>query len=681
VEINQENGQLEADLTACLAKLQFENNEPANTEVVIDDVINIMKIFVIDDFKSNGPNYYFGSTVSAVFCAIRNKFPNEDSFCRFVFKVDDLMQKQYIRYWEGNADTETTEDSSKLDPSNDLLADVIRHCGHCISGIGYRLEYQPMRDIENAIDSIDDNLPLEERYQLVTKLRSDLESITASGKLFLLDRSGEEKQIFPQDVKNLSDHDILSFHYSDSATNCGSFLERVMGKIVAIETEKELMDEIGCIDKAELNKNRLRFGAKGANLLMISRLLSKFITGKFGLIVYGISIPTFELIDTNTYQSWKNQCDISEKLRTVYESFCGKPIMIRSSAVYSEDGENLTGAGIYLSVPLEQGATFEQFCEAVENVYASCEADGARMYRQENGIERELMGLVVQERIEDPMLGCIDSSRPYSAHTSSLKSYGLRQRYIFDSKKLDHCIFTNNTFYVFKNASWLSLEFEDGQLYYSEIIAFGRILEKLYGQPVQIEFSENPVSDYHHDMCLLQVRPLPLKMFGVPKIKFPADIEHIYECWAEGTCDEVLDVLEFDQKNTDKNGLVVFNSSWEGSINYYSLRAAMPKQGAVMILVPSTPDRGHIETLALEKGLTILFHREEMPEDYSDDSPVKQTTDYLRKDIRNLFDEPYVRLMGLCGSFAGHKKVRIVANGKVARIYPVDEKADSVEES
>ena len=202
-----------------------------------------------------------------------------------------------------------------------------------------------------------------------------------------------------------------------------------------------------------------------------------------------------------------------------------------------------------------------------------------------------------------------------------------------------------------------------------DIVSFGRLLERHYGQPVQIEFS----TDYDVDKrrtCFqfLQARPLPAKMFEAPKVEFPTDLQPIYECSAEGVCDEVLDLLGVYENNNNKKGFVVYRTSWEGSNKRASLESAMPKEGAVMILSATEPGRGHIETLALERGVTLLFHnRKDLF--YDNPDPIIAGT---RNSISKCFER---RSLGLSGDFAGHKKVRIVANGKIARIYPVLEEA------
>ena len=59
--------------------------------------------------------------------------------------------------------------------------------------------------------------------------------------------------------------------------------------------------------------------------------------------------------------------------------------MIRSSAVYSEDGDEITGAGVYQSVALEGDSTFEDFVGVTE-VYESCNSESALITERRMGL-------------------------------------------------------------------------------------------------------------------------------------------------------------------------------------------------------------------------------------------------------------------------------------------------------
>lgn len=78
-------------------------------------------------------------------------------------------------------------------------------------------------------------------------------------------------------------------------------------------------------------------------------------------------------------------------------------IIIRSSAVFSEDNDQTTGAGIYHSEPLLGKYTFKDFCTAIEKVYISCDSENALLYRQKNNIGDEKMGISIQKYIHSTL--------------------------------------------------------------------------------------------------------------------------------------------------------------------------------------------------------------------------------------------------------------------------------------
>jgi len=366
------------------------------------------------------------------------------------------------------------------------------------------------------------------------------------------------------------------------------------------------------------------------------------------------------------YRKWKNGEDVSGYFRPFYEQFRGKPIMIRSSAVYSEDGETMTGAGIYDSVSLEENATFEDFMKAVYQVYKSCDNDGALAYREENGVTDEVMGLVVQEKVQYPELGYVNSTRPGTDDLIYVKMDNEDAPYILYSKIFDDMALANR----FGSDTFQSASRIQHDLYKHRefpkiveglgVILFARILERHYGMPVQVEFALYDDYSGPLNIYFLQARPLPAKMFDSPKTEFPKDQQHIFECDSEGVCDQELDVLYAYQDNSQETGLVAMSHSHMMSFERNRIRRNLPKNGACIVYSASEPGNGHIETLALEKGLTLLFN-ERFSEPRDEESEIVRST--RNKIAQDLQDHRFM-------DFAGHKKVRVVSDGRKARVYP-----------
>jgi hypothetical protein len=90
----------------------------------------------------------------------------------------------------------------------------------------------------------------------------------------------------------------------------------------------------------------------------VKKLLEKLRDAKIDHRFDFIEIPEFNLLGVDVYKQWLLGEAIRDELK---EFYTGGALMIRSSAVYSEDGEAMTGAGVYQSVALEEDSTFEDF--------------------------------------------------------------------------------------------------------------------------------------------------------------------------------------------------------------------------------------------------------------------------------------------------------------------------------
>lgn len=523
------------------------------------------------------------------------------------------------------------------------------------------LVLKPLYDLTNKAESIDPKLPLRERLLIANELREELNVLVSSGEIYV-GPYDKRRQMIPADFSNMRNPQV-SFVSKYFSTGIGADIKKILGAIKATETECQMLDYIGTVDKVELGKNRLKFGAKGANLLVVRDLLQKLCGSDFAPQFQYTKIPDFTLLDVELYKKWKAGEDIKPELKAIYDSYEGMALIVRSSAVYSEDGEQMTGAGVYESVKLESGASFEDFANAVVAVYESCDSEEAINYRKENGVETELMGVVIQERIEDADLGYVNSTKPSTVDLTYLKClYGHGSTLILRSKDLDKALFGGSSLdyqkvlidaaYIPPDLTILMADYVTG--FGGDILLLCRVLEKYYGQAVQVEFAiknecAREEGDYELTLHFLQCRPLPVKMFNRAVVEFPNDKPHIYESQSEGVCDEELEVLSPLGSNNEKTGLVCFNASALGSMQRGAILNAFPKNGAVMILVASNMNEGHIETLALEKGITLLFNeRGSTPESVSQNK----------------------RMRALLAA-NDNLKLRVVSDGRTARIYEV----------
>ncbi|MEK9166912.1 MAG: hypothetical protein AAB836_01280 [Patescibacteria group bacterium] len=514
--------------------------------------------------------------------------------------------------------------------------------GYFLSCAASNIATKPIDKLMELASTVNSQMPVEEKLMVAKTLEEGLINLAGQGNLRLRD-----KQLRPEDIANLSAG--VSFSFESDGTEISGGYERIIDAIRAIQKEYAILHASGNLDRERLQADRLKFGAKGANLIVVKNLLEKLRNAEIDSRFQYIEIPEFNLIGVELYKKWLRGEDIRDELKKFYT---GGALMIRSSAVYSEDGDEITGAGVYQSVALEGDSTFEDFVGGVTEVYESCNSESALDYRKANGVAEELMGLAIQNRIEYPNLGYVNSTRPGTDDLALVGFEGSRKPpLIVYSSKIDRLVFSTD-FCDFEELALTAYiqpdiyNYMDGTFEINQALFISRILEKYYGQPVQIEFAS--VYGHGSPLYFLQCRPLPAKMFNRPKVEFPSDKPHFYECQSEGVCDLELDLLKEHERNDDRDGMVIFNSSHYGSMRTGEILRSFPKNGVVIVLSRSELGHGHIETLAVGKGLTLLFGT-----DFNEESIMATTK------------------MRATASSGSDKKFRVVSDGRKARVYEV----------
>jgi hypothetical protein len=163
---------------------------------------------------------------------------------------------------------------------------------------------------------------------------------------------------------------------------------------------------------------------------------------------------------------------------------------------------------------------------------------------------------------------------------------------------------------------------------------FTSIIEKIWKKDIQAEF----VID-GYTVNFVQVRELPKNvLFQAPEVQFP-DEPPIHSGAAIGIGDMELPVLDNQDDNSDKTGIVVFSTNEMFSMGDNSYR--LPKEGAVVIS-RDTGMSGHIQTLCAERGLICIF-----------------------PDVNEKEDMPTLNYYAL----SSLKNMRIVTNGFQGRVY------------
>lgn len=440
----------------------------------------------------------------------------------------------------------------------------------------------------------------------------------------------------------------------------------IVSAIRAIEEDKKLRDCVGMVDRVELERNVQRFGAKGAHLLALQRALPGL---NRAMGQYCVHIPPFQLLGTDLYDRWRNGGDIRDALVPLHQWIGGKEMMVRSSAVQSEDADSTTGAGIYESVSLRRRASLEELRTAVEQVYRSVDAQRAIEYRAQHGvIEEERMGIVLQQRkkVEDSASsgkGYINTVRPFAPGLLEAVWEHIPMRWIWRKDRMAHALQVGYTLDL-QYALYFQVDaqrFQDTQFATEPLAKIGALIEMHYGSAMQIEFLAE-----ERNITLLQSRALPHQVLMTRDVVSPENEELLHESDVIGNGDMVLDVLPPEKGNNNRRGVVIFDRSYFKSNRY--IEQFFPKEGAVVILCPSREFFGHLETLCVENGLLCIF---QSTLGMSREEHAKGPSEAMKNMLERM--NPDGIEMTHYEDFGGHKRLHIVANGLKARIYAADE--------
>jgi hypothetical protein len=424
----------------------------------------------------------------------------------------------------------------------------------------------------------------------------------------------------------------------------------------------QFRSDVESCNKSQLEADRLEYGAKGAYLNSLSDLFERLRANPdFCNLVSSVSIPEYSLVSVEVYQKYMQGIDIRDDLKVIFDRFKGKPIIVRSSAVYSEDGDETTGAGVYASVSVCHDSPFEEFYNAVIEVYESVSSDLAKEYREEHDVAEEVMGIVVQERVEYGRNTELNTVRPFCPHLYDITLPGQHHKTLLNKQRAIDAMIAPETS---KGIGYmLEVPSDEGrsrkELYESEdIIRLGLFLEEFFEKAVQIEAVVVDTGTH-----LVQTRPLPSRLCEPADVEFPENTELLYESRSSGVCDDMFEFLPVDQVNSDSKGIVIFISGYGGSMVSSKVNSALPGEGVVVITQQSEMFRGHIETRSLERGLTLLY--------------VDHKGTYIQPTQQILFDvfERTRQLMwesgplGVTALSGGMTRVRVVSDGSIARIY------------
>lgn len=480
----------------------------------------------------------------------------------------------------------------------------------------------------------------------------------------LLRRNKEDEIIrMASEVKNETDlvrrsrlGEVLSNKLGDSELSNGFFPYNMWIYDVAVASSERLafQDKLECLpkkDKAEFNRLRIIFGAKAANLIMLQGAIEDV------NILYEeddpkLRIPEFHEVPASLYVEWKSGKSIDKKLEEYFkkvQSFNQTDntagVIVRSSAVHSEDGERVTGAGIYDSVPiLYEELNFNKFKSAVIDVYKSTDSAKAVAYRREHGIKDEQMGLILQNYLLGDNEGYLNTQMPGVPGLTEISTR--KSRNFVKHKELDFYLASFIYAEGFKEAHHFPPD--NYRVVPQTLLALAQrasILERVWGNNIQLEFvTIDDAFGRAKYINLVQIRDIPaFQKTESKKIVFPKT-KPLHMDASIGIGDMKLNILSTHENNSDKTGVVVLAENEKWSI--FGDERVLPEKGAVVIQ-SSWGANGHIQTLCAEKGIVCIFPGDLSGSDYQGEKP-------RIRHYKKFIDE---------------KQVRVVSNGLEARVY------------
>lgn len=390
------------------------------------------------------------------------------------------------------------------------------------------------------------------------------------------------------------------------------------------QTVSATLEQLLTLDHARQADLRMQFGAKGANLLLFSEYLDQCRAAMPGMLP--LEIPPFTTASVELFENWRQQSPkYNDMLEATRQSAArlvspdNKPayydhvVVVRSGAVASEDGRDLTGAGIYLSAAADVHDP-EAFKVAVERVFASVMSEEAITYRAAYGITDEQLGLVIQEYVDtgrprvyggyhDVTYGYANSqgTNPHILEVGTSRGTLYYDHEKVKTQLLRIGIRARDALHTIPDHHKAGSTAEDALPAANAAV----LAEHYFGAPVQIEFAGNQI---------LQVRPLPAAYRTQESIEFPEGIQPLEWCRATGVGDMVLRLLPYSGTNKGREGVAVYQSEHRftayghDGLTGDSVRGydTLPQSGAV-VLLHNDGYSGHAQMLAMERGLICLF--------------------------------------------------------------------------
>jgi len=496
------------------------------------------------------------------------------------------------------------------------------------------------------------------KSEILLEIQKHLEKLFSKYKFTLWTRNKEEYLDIPM-LYSINSSDWIYMEMLNSIMSA-YIMNDIVFFLQKIKFEERFKNEIWTLDLERLKQETQKFWAKWANLIIIRDLIDK-ILNFLNSLKKSCYIPDFDTIPVAIYDKWVKWEDITADIKPYYDWIKWRKIKVRSSAVYSEDGEDSTWAGIYDSIEFNGKLSIEEFKNIVIQVYTSVNSDRAIAYRKRKWIKEEKMGIVIHEFVDEEG---VDYKTINSWYVNTVvKWVPSLMDIVLDNwirPVIDRTVLEKKCGYEWQEESIFYYQIDKKKLegYYiiNSLSIVCYLLEKYYKKTLQIEFKIKECFYKYNDsnlICaILQSRFLPKNYSEIMNIEFP-NKQILFEWRALWVCDLELDVLPNRMDNSQKNWIVIFETSKLSSIWQGMNENNLPQSGVVIVLWPTKELSWHIETLCAERWLLFIFNQ-----------------DYKFSDI---FELPscYLQKRANIQDLNGYKRLHIVMDWLVGKVFIV----------
>ena len=372
------------------------------------------------------------------------------------------------------------------------------------------------------------------------------------------------------------------------------------------------------------------FWNKYNNLLFLKILIETKLNQIWDYIV---KVPSFFWLDISYFDLYlKDKSIFDKKLLEFFDNyflievskFNWEYIILRSSALYSEDSEEHFWAWLYKSLKVKKDICFKEFKNTVIEIYESLNFEKSIKYRSEKNIKEEKMGIVIQEFI--PVHWFQDNSFIWrnNKYQGFLNSSWINQKntivisqnlssLILDKQKIKELNLEKSLYSSHNNEKnlfyWiLKTPFDIYKIWfhlpYIELGLLSTKITDIYWKENQIEYIINE----KWEIVLLQIRPFPKEWLIQKEIIFPKDKELIESY----PCSFILEETELDvwfvMHEVNKNRILFQNSSHSKSLiseeDELDFMENLPK---ILVLdYFQYADHWHLESIAAEKWWIVI---------------------------------------------------------------------------